>query len=154
MRKPSLQGQSRGTQKPGPAFKKGKKSQPPDFTLTSAESETTWPKSWVPLTCGGDCVRLESESLPASCSLATQGEFLPVIMPQFSHLKNGHWWGCNLTGHGEDAAIIHQEAFRAMSTSAGFTAAVTMMAREPQWKARTPSRIQQGVTFVNRGWGP
>ena len=26
MRKPSLQGQSRGTQKPGPAFKKGKKS--------------------------------------------------------------------------------------------------------------------------------
>ena len=72
MRKPSLQGQSRGTQKPGPALKKGKKSQPPDFALTSAESETAWPKSWVPLTCGGDCVRSESESLPASCSPATQ----------------------------------------------------------------------------------
>ena len=55
MRKPSLQGQSRGTQKPGPALKKGKKSQPPDFALTSAESETTWPKLWVPLTSGGDC---------------------------------------------------------------------------------------------------
>ena len=99
-------------------------------------------------------VRLESESLTPSSSPATQGEFPSVTMPQSSHLKNGHQWGCNLTGHGEDAAIIHQEAFRAMSTSAGFTAAVTMMAGEQQWKARTPSRIQQGITFVSRGWGP
>ena len=43
---------------------------------------------------------MESESLPPSSSPATQGEFPSVTMPQSSHLKNGHQWGCNLTGHG------------------------------------------------------